>query len=69
MKKTLLLVLPLALGLAGCGQSEETPVPLSPQAQEALRSGNTGIPAEAAAGIKAGPPTKDTARAADMPKK
>ncbi len=46
MKKTLLLIVPAFLAMAGC-HGEEPEVPLSPQAQEALKTGHTGPPAEA----------------------
>jgi hypothetical protein len=67
MKRTLLLLVPTLLTLGGC-QSEEPAEPLSPQAQEALKTGNTGIPPEAKAGIEAGPNASDPSRGADMKK-
>ena len=38
-----MVLAPFAVVLVGCNH-EEAPVPLSPQAQEALKSGHTGIP-------------------------
>lgn len=67
MKRTLLCLVPAFFVLAGC-QGEEPAEPLSPQAQEALKTGNTGIPADAKAGIQAGPNASDASRAADMKK-
>lgn len=46
MKRSLAILIPLAVLMTGCSH-EEPAEPLSPQAQEALKTGHTGPPPEA----------------------